>query len=164
MLFRSPSPHYPRLHPTRFVPHYSFKMAGKMTLYKLVVLGDGGVGKTALTIQVLQPTLSCWRPLLIHRSCSSIISSKPTTQPLRILIANKSRSTVSRACSKSSIPLARKSTLRFATSGYAMEKGLSSSTAFHRALHSHAYSASTARSSASKRRQWLAHPPILDHP
>jgi len=27
-------------------------MAGKMTLYKLVVLGDCGVGKTALTIQV----------------------------------------------------------------------------------------------------------------
>ena len=27
-------------------------MAGKMTLYKLVVLGYGGVGKTALTIQV----------------------------------------------------------------------------------------------------------------
>ncbi|KAF2804382.1 ras-domain-containing protein [Mytilinidion resinicola] len=27
-------------------------MAGKVTLYKLVVLGDGGVGKTALTIQL----------------------------------------------------------------------------------------------------------------
>lgn len=26
--------------------------AARMTLYKLVVLGDGGVGKTALTIQV----------------------------------------------------------------------------------------------------------------
>jgi hypothetical protein len=29
-------------------------MANRMTLYKLVVLGDGGVGKTALTIQVRQ--------------------------------------------------------------------------------------------------------------
>jgi len=41
----------------------SLAMAGKMVLYKLVVLGDGGVGKTALTIQLcLQhfvETVSC---------------------------------------------------------------------------------------------------------
>ena len=34
-------------------------MAGKMKLYRLVVLGDGGVGKTALTIQVGHINMCC---------------------------------------------------------------------------------------------------------
>ena len=34
-------------------------MAGKINLHKLVVLGDGGVGKTALTIQVLPNPCRC---------------------------------------------------------------------------------------------------------
>jgi GTPase SAR1 family protein len=36
-------------------------MAGKMVLYKLVVLGDGGVGKTAMTIQVRVKWVPNWR-------------------------------------------------------------------------------------------------------
>ncbi|KAH6951167.1 ras family-domain-containing protein [Ilyonectria sp. MPI-CAGE-AT-0026] len=40
-------------------------MAGKMILYKLVVLGDGGVGKTALTIQLcLQHFVETYDPTI----------------------------------------------------------------------------------------------------
>lgn len=46
------SPSYIRTPTTRPCHSLPSTMAGKMILYKLVVLGDGGVGKTALTIQL----------------------------------------------------------------------------------------------------------------
>ena len=60
-----------------------------MTLYKLVVLGDGGVGKTALTIQVrlhLTQTslLSLFR---FFQALSALIdeSSLPSVSPLLLI-------------------------------------------------------------------------------
>ena len=65
-------------------------MAGKMTLYKLVVLGDGGVGKTALTIQVSKRTDISKEHLLMLPSYVSTILSKRTTLLLKTPIENKS--------------------------------------------------------------------------
>jgi len=75
-------------------------MANRMTLYKLVVLGDGGVGKTALTIQV-RSSVPQSQLMLTFRSSVSIISSRLTTLQSRIHIANRSSSTHNHACSKS---------------------------------------------------------------
>ena len=56
-------------------------MAGKMTLYKLVVLGDGGVGKTALTIQVRTAVLlKKKKPLLRNLSLDILFLLAPLQQ------------------------------------------------------------------------------------
>ncbi|EKV06796.1 hypothetical protein PDIG_76400 [Penicillium digitatum PHI26] len=44
-----------------------------MTLYKLVVLGDGGVGKTALTIQVGQ-ALDIWSQKNLTKTVLLVVS------------------------------------------------------------------------------------------
>ena len=49
-------------------------MAARMILYKLVVLGDGGVGKTALTIQLcLQHFVETVSLLLLPRTAPSCL-------------------------------------------------------------------------------------------
>lgn len=54
------------------------KMAGKMVLYKLVVLGDGGVGKTALTIQLcLQHFVETVRSSSLPSRARPLTSSQP---------------------------------------------------------------------------------------
>jgi GTPase SAR1 family protein len=73
-------------------------MAGKMVLYKLVVLGDGGVGKTALTIQLcLQhfvetvrslPCLSRSRPLLVPVAAVLDVRLPAATVSLHRQLAN----------------------------------------------------------------------------
>lgn len=65
---------------------------GKMTLYKLVVLGDGGVGKTALTIQV--STNVCL-------SFKSVVCSQGTvmSQSLRGDLRSNNRRFISKASS-----------------------------------------------------------------
>ena len=64
------------------------KMAGKMTLYKLVVLGDGGVGKTALTIQVYL-IAQIHELKLTLLSFVSTTSLRPMTLQSRTRIENK---------------------------------------------------------------------------
>jgi len=54
-----------------------------MVLYKLVVLGDGGVGKTALTIQLtLQHFVETVSYLLILLSSSSVAASRKLRQAI----------------------------------------------------------------------------------
>ena len=58
-------------------------MAGKMVLYKLVVLGDGGVGKTALTIQLcLQHFVETVRYITPFICLSSLSPSSPAPRLL----------------------------------------------------------------------------------
>ncbi|TAQ84993.1 hypothetical protein B7494_g6680 [Chlorociboria aeruginascens] len=58
---RGPNPHFEAC----LIPDPKPIMAGKMVLYKIVVLGDGGVGKTALTIQLtLQHFVETYDPTI----------------------------------------------------------------------------------------------------
>lgn len=145
-------------------------MAGKMTLYKLVVLGDGGVGKTALTIQVrsymtTKTTSACMTNPI--PSSASITLSRHTTLPLKTHTASKSRSTANRACLKSWTRQDKKNMCRYETNGYATAKALFWSTASRLVPLSSASRNSTTRYKESRspplphRRPTLARPTSL---
>ena len=72
--------------------------SGKMVLYKLVVLGNGNVGKTGLIMQVSFVELSLGEFAKTHSSLPSTNSLIYTTPPLRIHIKNKLSSMGNSAC------------------------------------------------------------------
>ncbi len=64
--------------------------------YKLVVVGGGGVGKSALTIQFIQvESRSCLYPVGLSTKCRSLLVGIPTFQ-IDFLILNWSRQDHSR--------------------------------------------------------------------
>jgi hypothetical protein len=72
--------------------------SGKMVLYKLVVLGDGNVGKTGLIMEVSFVELSLGEFANTHSSLPTTNSLIHTTPPLRTHIENKLSSMGNSAC------------------------------------------------------------------
>lgn len=149
-----------------------------MVLYKLVVLGDGGVGKTALTIQLclqhfVETVSLIFRSFSVDHASSLIINSilyfqRPpltndpvsTTRQSKTRTGSKSSSMVNPACSKFSTQLDKRSTPRFAINGFATARVLCSSTASPRAPPFPASSASTTRSNVLRSPARRPHPTL----